>query len=262
VTSPAAVPALIYYHPFGPTGGSWFGTSFWQVSAIYGYGASELFGPDPLNQGGTLAGYNLNKNLGIINSNGSISSSSLRTASQFRATGQVVWNATHNFAIAAEVHYRYDDQGALASQPIPLAGGINSTSIETTGGAGWQVGGGIRPVYWLSDWFAIQGQAGIDYVHNNRSGGTAFNPGTVLVPKGTVRNDSFGKSGAMGIFTIAPTIKPIGNWWTRPEFRVFATYAIWDKSLRGSIGNNSPTGTPYQNQDQGWVFGTQVEWFF
>jgi hypothetical protein len=43
----------------------------------------------------------------------------------------------------------------------------------------------------------------------------------------------------MGIFTIAPTIKPIDGYVTRPEFRVYRSYAIWDKSLRGSIG-----GTP------------------
>jgi maltoporin len=247
----------IYYHPFGPTGGSWFNTSFWQVAVFYGYGASELFGVDPTNQGGTFAGYNLNDNLGHINSDGSVSSSSLRRASQFRAIAQAVWNVAPNFAIAGEVHYRYDDQGALASQVVnPVTGKSSQEAalgsfVQTTGGAGWQVGGGIRPVFWVTDWLAIQGQAGIDYVHNNRPGGQAFNP------NGTVRNDSFGKSGALGVFTIAPTIKPKGNWWTRPEFRVFATYAIWDKSLRGAIG-----GTPYQNADQGWVLGTQVESFF
>src|ERR1700736_608797 len=235
----------IYFHPFGPTGGGFFNTSFWQVSAFYGYGASELFGPDPLNQGGTFAAYNLNDNLGHVNSDGSVSSGSLRHAIQFRATGQIVWNVAPNFAFGAEVHYRYDDQGALASQNVDAITGIKQsdpglgTFVQTTGGASYVVGGGIRPIFWVSDWLAIQGQAGIEYVHNNRNGGQAVNP------NGTVRNDAFGKSGAMGIFTIAPTIKPKGNWWTRPEFRVFATYAIWDKSLRGSIG-----GTPYKNDDQ------------
>jgi maltoporin len=244
--TPGVRGGLIYYHPFGPTGGSWFGTSFWQISAIYGWGASELFGVDPNNGRGTFAGFNLNEALGIVNHDGTISSPSLRRASQFRATGQVVWNAAPNFAIAGEVHYRYDDQGAIQAQISPVTG-----LVETTGGSSWVVGGGIRPVFWLTDWFALTGQAGIDYVNRNRTGGTAFNP------NGTVRNDAFGKSGAMGIFTFAPAIKPKGNWWTRPEFRAFVTYAIWDKSLRGSIG-----GTPYSNDNMGWVAGTQVEWFF
>jgi maltoporin len=61
----------------------------------------------------------------------------------------------------------------------------------------------------------------------------------------------------MGIFTIAPTIKPKGGFFTRPEFRLFATYAIWSKSLKGAIG-----GTQYQDNTQGWMFGVQTEWFF
>jgi maltoporin len=76
-------------------------------------------------------------------------------------------------------------------------------------------------------------------------------------PNGTTRNDTFGHSGNMGIFTIAPTIKPKGGFFTRPEFRMFATYAIWSKSLEGSIGT-----TQYTNNDQGWLFGVQTEWFF
>ncbi|HEX7194276.1 MAG TPA: carbohydrate porin, partial [Chthoniobacterales bacterium] len=240
----------IYQQPFSKN-------SFWQVAAIYGYGASELFGPDPLNGKGTFAGYNLNTQLERVNSDGSISSSSLRRASQFRATGQIVWNVSDTFALQAEVHYRYDDQGALTAQTVsPVTGLIVPVSsagsvVQTTGGASWVVGGGIRPVYWVTDWLALQGQAGIDYVHNNRNGGIATNP------NGSLRNDAFGKSGALGVFTFAPTIKPKGGYFTRPEFRVFGTYAIWDKSLRGAIG-----GTPYQDSDQGWVFGVQSEWFF
>jgi maltoporin len=235
---------VIYSYPLSKT-------SFWQVAAFYGYGASELFGVDPNNGRGTFAGFNLNEALGRVNKDGTVSSSSLRRASQLRAIGQIIWNVTDNFAFSAEVHYRYDDQGAIQAQPVPVPAGVVSTAIETTGGANYVVGGGVRPVFWVTDWLAIQGQAGIDYVHNNRNGGTAFNP------NGTVRNDSFGKSGALGVFTIAPTIKPKGGWFTRPEFRLFGTYAIWDKSLRGAIG-----GTPYQNDNQGWLFGTQAEWFF
>src|SRR6266404_2141342 len=70
-------------------------------------------------------------------------------------------------------------------------------------------------------------------------------------------NDTFGRHGNMGIFTICPTVKPKGGFFTRPEFRAFATYAVWSKSLEGSIG-----GTQYQNNRMGWVFGVQTEWFF
>jgi len=236
----------IYFHPFA----SWFVTSYWQISAIYGFGASELAGTDPLNQKGTLAGYNLNQALQRINSDGTIGSNSLPRATMFRATGQMVWNVGPCFAIAAEVHYRYDDAGALVPEVVTTQTSLNPTSpniVRTTGGASWVLGGGIRPVVWLNSWFALQGQAGIDYVHNNRNGGVSTNP----------VNDSFGKSGAIGVFTFAPTVKPRGNWWTRPEFRAFLTYSIWAKALEGAIG-----GTPYQNSREGWVAGVQTEWFF
>jgi LamB porin len=38
----------------------------------------------------------------------------------------------------------------------------------------------------------------------------------------------------MGVFTIAPTIKPKGGFFSRPELRIFATYAIWSDGLKGS----------------------------
>ena len=248
----------IYYHPICPTSGaSFFNTSFWQVFAIYGYGASELFGVDPNNGRRTVAGYDLNSNLERINADGTISSGSLRRASKFRATFQMVWNINPCFAIAAEVHYQYDDQGAITAETVNGATGFSApissagSIVRTTGGSSWVLGGGIRPVVWLNDWFALQGQAGIDYVDRNRNTGQAVNP------NGTLRNDAFGKSGAIGVFTFAPTIKPKGNWWTRPEFRAFMTYSVWAKSLEGAIG-----GTPYANSRMGWVFGVQTEWFF
>jgi len=216
-----------------------------------------LFGVDPLNGKGTFGGYNLNNNLERINSDGSISSGSLRRASKMRAICHLVWNVTENFSVSAEGHWQYDDQGAIAAETVNAATGISAgissagSTVRETGGSSWVLGGTIRPIYWLTDWFALQGQAGIDYVNNNRNGGQAFNP------NGTLRNDAFGHSGALGVFTFAPTIKPKGGFFTRPEFRIFGTYAIWAKDLEGSIG-----GTPYRNSREGWVFGVQTEWFF
>jgi maltoporin len=69
----------------------------------------------------------------------------------------------------------------------------------------------------------------------------------------------------MGVFTIAPTIKPKGGYYTRPELRVFATYSVWSNSLRGDIGQIPGTSLgPYANSKatDGWIFGTQVEWYF
>jgi len=70
----------------------------------------------------------------------------------------------------------------------------------------------------------------------------------------------------MGVFTIAPTIKPKGGYVTRPELRLFATYAVWSDSLKGTTtpvgegGNFSGAVAPYNgNTNSGWIFGSQVE---
>jgi len=48
---------------------------------------------------------------------------------------------------------------------------------------------------------------------------------------------------------------------------LFATYAIWSDSLRGLTTPQGEFGTPFMppyngNTNHGWLFGTQVEWFF
>jgi maltoporin len=114
-------------------------------------------------------------------------------------------------------------------------------------------GVGFRPVFWLADNFAIQGQAGYNYVDNVR---------------GYSGTNAFGRGGSFGIFTIAPTIKPRGGYFTRPELRLFATYSIWSNSLRGTTtpigegGNTSGSTAPYNHSNQGWLLGSQMEiWF-
>jgi maltoporin len=249
--------------------------SFWQLSVIYGIGASEIMGTDPSGgsggngfngvsaafptkqgfTGGTaFAGYNFNRFAGNINHDNTVNSGSLRRASKLRATAQVVWNVSQNFSIGAAAYYEYDDQGALSAEFLP-SGSTVGPNFRTTGGSRNTVGAGIRPVFWVTDWLAIQGQAGWDWTSRNRSSSIATNP------DGSTRNDAFGRSGSMGIFTIAPTIKPKGGFFTRPEFRLFATYAIWSNGLRGAVGNDNGN-TVYKNSNQGWLFGCQTEWFF
>jgi len=286
---------FIYQHPFGgytpppppapsyskegkpvaapppPPPGPTIAPSFWQIAAFYGYGAGSLMGTDPNGdqsgnvgripgfigiKGGTpFAGYNYNINAGniFVRQNGTtfVDSGSLRRATRIRANAQIVWNITDWFSLGAAAYWEYDDQGSLTAERF-----ANGT-FRTTGGSRNTVGAGIRPVFWLTDWFALQGQAGWEYTSRVRASSLSTfqpgGPGNITVPT----NDTFGRSGNMGIFTIAPTVKPKGGFFTRPEFRAFATYAIWNKSLEGSIG-----GTQYQNNNQGWVFGVQTEWFF
>jgi maltoporin len=110
---------------------------------------------------------------------------------------------------------------------------------------------GARPAVWLADNIAIQGQFGAQWESNNNQSGY---PG-------------FGKSGWLGVFDVGPVIKPKGGYYTRPEIRFYATYAVWSDSLRGTTTPVQEFGTPFMppyngNTNHGWLFGTQVEWFF
>jgi maltoporin len=112
---------------------------------------------------------------------------------------------------------------------------------------------GTRPAIWFSDNIALQGQFGAQWESNNTAG--AGYPG-------------FGKSGWLGVFDVGPVIKPKGGYFTKPEIRFFATYAIWSNSLKGMAtplqeNGDAPWMAPYNgNTNHGWLFGTQVEWFF
>jgi maltoporin len=112
---------------------------------------------------------------------------------------------------------------------------------------------GMRPAVWITDNIAIQGQFSGNYESNNTNG-SGF-PG-------------FGHSGWLGVFDVGPVIKPKGGYFTKPELRFFATYAIWSNSLKGMTTPAGENGggdfmPPYNgNTNHGWLFGTQVEWFF
>jgi maltoporin len=127
------------------------------------------------------------------------------------------------------------------------------SSKVASGHAHW-VDFGMRPAIWVADNIALQGSFAGIYESNTTNGASGF-PG-------------FGHSGWMGIFDVGPVIKPKGGYYTKPEIRFFATYAIWSEHLRGLTTPIQENGggtyaPPYNgNTDHGWLFGTQVEWFF
>jgi maltoporin len=177
-------------------------------------------------------------------------------SSDIRAGFEFVWNVNECFAFDFWGYWDHNNQG-YQTIGTNAGGSINpsTTGPFTTANATRNLYGvGFRPVWWLADNFAIQGQAGFNYVDNVR---------------GYSGTNAFGNSGEFAIFTIAPTIKPKGGYFTRPEIRLFATYSIWSSSLKGTTtpvgegGNTSGASPPYNgNTNQGWLFGSQMEiWF-
>jgi maltoporin len=118
---------------------------------------------------------------------------------------------------------------------------------------------GIRPAFWIADNIAIQGDAAGMWESNNNF--NVNNTGTAGLP-------GFGeRHGWLGVFSVGPVIKPKGGYYTKPELRFFATYAVWSDSLKGMTTPVGEFSTPYMppyngNTNHGWLFGTQVEWFF
>jgi maltoporin len=171
------------------------------------------------------------------------------------------------FSIGAWANWQFNYQGsALAGDTGPgLGAGGNEVSpgapivSKIVSGHVHTIDFGIRPAFWIADNIAIQGQfAGLWESNNNFN---VNNTGEAGLP-------GFGtRHGWLGVFDVGPVIKPKGGVFTRPELRLFATYAVWSQSLRGMTTPVGEFATPYMppyngNTQHGWLFGTQVEWYF
>ena len=209
---------------------NWGKLSYVQFSLLYGWGLVD-FDPsgvnlDKLNNAYLSALAQNNSPVGTFEDVDPYNNSQ-----QGRANIFWVWNPTDNFSLGTWASYQYNDQGFTSYQ-------VNSNgSISSAGSDNHLVSVGIRPYYWLWGPLAIQGSFGYAYLSNNRRTGAGF-----------------GEGGSLGIFTIAPTIKPRGGFFTRPELRAFATFSVWSDELQGAIG-----GPAYANQNYGWLFGVQAE---
>lgn len=206
-----------------------FGNGSTDLGLLTGAEAYQLF-----KHPGTLPGQTVNVG-NVINK-----------AHTFRAGFQYYWYPTSYFSLAA---WGFWDQGNAGSF---VAGNNAAGIIKVASGNRNIVYFGIRPAFWIMDNIAIQGQAFGTYLDNSRN---------------DFGTNAFGKGGKMGVFTIAPTIKPKGGYFTRPELRFFATYAIWSDSLRGAVTPSQQSGNDYKppyngNTNSGWLFGTQIEWFY
>jgi maltoporin len=212
---------------------SWGKLSFVQFAALYGYGLVDFDAPDV-----NLGKLNNSYLSAVAGQNGVVGDfedvNPYNNSQRARANVYWVWNPTDNFSMGTWVTYQFDDQGFTANQ-VNSDGSISSASPNSH-----LVTAGIRPVYWLWGPFAIQGSFGYSYLSNNRVSGAAF-----------------GDGGSLGVFTICPTIKPRGGFFTRPELRAFATFAVWSDSLKGAIGTPA-----YADKNYGFIFGVQAETWF
>ncbi len=227
--------------------------SYLQIFGLYGIGATNFSAE---NLGQSVGAFETNVNnfqLGRSANNVKETAPGVFTggvnpysnANLARAGFEFVWNVNPCFSFDFWGNWDHSNSGF---QTI----GTNAAGVIQNANATRNLYSvGLRPVWWIADNFAIQGQAGYQYVDNVR-GYSGLN--------------AFGNNGSFGIFTIAPTLKPKGGYFTRPELRVFATYSIWSSSLKGTTtpgpegGNTSGSVPPYNHgQNQGWLIGSQLE---
>jgi maltoporin len=212
-----------------------------RIAGMAGKGAVD-FHSDPSNQEALiLAGFQHALDASALKGNPIPAtlkfSNPVNDALQVKVLGEFIWNASPNFSLGLWAAFEHNDKN------VGIFGRDANGKVKEISGERNIVAVGTRPVFWLTDTFAIQGQFVGYYGDNNRG-----NSGT----------GAFGRSGEMGVFTIAPTFKPKGGFFTRPEIRLFATFATWSDGWKGSTTGGA---APYANQNAnyGWMFGSQTE---
>jgi maltoporin len=249
--------------------------SYLQLFGLAGFGATNFSSGTDL---GTITGFSSN----ALVRNPALPAGAVISAGQaiekmrtYRAGALFVWNPNPCFSLGIWGLWNQDSNGFRLEESFvnpfhPVqANGVTPNLVFKNAPATrnmYQVG--ARPVIWIADNIAIQAQVYGVWSDNVRGWQANSNPN---VHPGTLDPTAFSRSGEMGVFTIAPTIKPKGGFYTRPELRVFGTYSIWSNSWKGATtpiqegGNNGGfTPSPYANAhaNQGWLIGTQVEWYF
>jgi maltoporin len=224
--------------------------SMLRLSGLYGWGATD-FQNKIDNQIGAVNNAWSNQNNRRLNgrsntvsflSNGDpfVAVNPVNRSTEALATAYFVWNPSNVFALGLWANWEYNDNGTQA------IGFDNNGALKTSPGSRNIVSAGIRPVFWVADNIAIQGVAAGSYIDHVRS----------------QSGSAFGRSGEEGILTIAPTIKPNGGFFTRPEIRVFATFAAWSNSLKGTTASGGFPPYSSGKANYGWLFGSQMEiWF-
>ncbi|WGS45338.1 carbohydrate porin [Burkholderia sp. JSH-S8] len=119
--------------------------------------------------------------------------------------------------------------------------GIWQRDIAPSGGSQTWVSMGVRPVYAFTQHVKLQGDLGHDRV--TPSGG----------PTRTLLKAS-----------VALTLAMDRSFWSRPEFRVFYTYARWNKAAQDAAAPGDPLSTTgvFGTSRSGSTVGAQAEWWW
>jgi maltoporin len=91
---------------------------------------------------------------------------------------------------------------------------------------------GLRPIWHFNKYISLAGEAGVDWV----------------------KDEAASTSGYLYKLTLAPQVSLGSRFMSRPVIRAFVTYAHWADDFVGEVG-----GLDYQNQNNGFTYGVQME---
>lgn len=132
--------------------------------------------------------------------------------------------------------YRWDDAQNFAFEWIVIARDHNLGLKGARGESIQWYSTGAHPVLYLSDYWSLATEVGIDYVDN----------------------ETLGVSGTLTKTAVALQLQSGKGYVARHTLRLFAAYAQWSDSLIGWVGNR-PHNAPYGDDNHGWNFGVQLE---
>jgi len=149
----------------------------------------------------------------------------------------------------------YQDKNRVYENPTPVPGNASGVDFAGFSATTWTIG--IRPVWNVVNYFKLQG----DFAYQ------AYKP-KVTYASGGIGGSTDSQS--MFKATIAPTFAPLagpgGSYWTRPELRLFVTYASWNQAAQnaGMVGQGScaatgTSGSVFGCSTEGFTFGAQIE---
>lgn len=132
--------------------------------------------------------------------------------------------------------YRWDDARNFAFEWVVIARDNNLGMDGARGESVQWYSTGAHPVVYLSDYWSVATEVGIDYVDN----------------------ETLGVSGTLTKTAVALQLQSGKGYVARHTLRLFAAYAQWSDSLIGWVGNR-PGNAPYGDDNHGWNFGVQIE---
>jgi maltoporin len=98
--------------------------------------------------------------------------------------------------------------------------------------------GGARVSFGIFEHFKMLGEAGIDQIKKDNGSDPSY----------------------LAKFTVAPTIAAAKGFWSRPELRLFYTYARWnDNAATSGVDSGNIYRETYANYRSGFIVGMQGE---